>query len=347
MHARDTWIDYAKAIGIILVVYGHVARGLYNADLPLDAERFTLTDSIIYSFHMPLFFFLSGLLFHESLSKHGTGGLIVGKLDSIVYPYVLWSLLQGSCEVLLSNYTNGNLSFAEVLTFAWHPRAQFWFLYTLFFIFLLSALVYARARREHFLPLLLLFAALYLLPELRSRHFLADFLLANTVFFALGIWFDEIKAFFVAHARALLPLCAALFIGGQYLFHIPLGLNYRDYGLATLALATVSIGLVVALSLCLAQLRLNWLLLIGASSMAIYLMHILAGSGTRILLSKVLGIDSLPVHLVLGTLVGIGGPLLAQALINRHRLNFLLRVPRALSAQWLLTLRPGPPKAPL
>ena len=347
MHARDIWIDHAKAIGIILVVYGHVARGLYNAGLPLDAERFALIDSIIYSFHMPLFFFLSGLLFHESLNKHGAGGLIVGKLDSIVYPYVLWSLLQGSCEVLLSRYTNGNLSFAEVLTFAWHPRAQFWFLYALFFIFVLSALFYARARREHFLPLLLLFAVLYLLPELRSRHFLADFLLANTVFFALGIWFCEIKAFFVAHARALALVLGVAFVVGQYLFHVPFGLNYRDYGLATLALATVSIAWVVALSLCLARLRLNWLLLIGASSMAIYLMHILTGSGTRILLSKFLGIDSLTVHLLLGTLIGIGGPLLALALIRRYHLGFLLAPPRSASALLPALRALGKPKVPL
>jgi len=28
MQERNVWVDYAKAIGIILVVYGHVARGV-------------------------------------------------------------------------------------------------------------------------------------------------------------------------------------------------------------------------------------------------------------------------------------------------------------------------------
>ena len=55
---REVWIDYAKAIGIILVVYGHVARGLYSAGIDIPYELYVLIDSIVYSFHMPLFFFL-------------------------------------------------------------------------------------------------------------------------------------------------------------------------------------------------------------------------------------------------------------------------------------------------
>src|SRR5690554_4443884 len=161
MQERNAWVDYAKAIGIILVVYGHVARGVFNAGLPMDEELFVLVDSIIYSFHMPLFFFLSGLFFYDSLMKRGTGGLIVNKVDTIVYPFIVWSLLQGFFEVALSNYTNGQVTVTEVLSLLWEPRAQFWFLYALFMVFVLSAFVYAKADRRFFLPLLLVFAVLY------------------------------------------------------------------------------------------------------------------------------------------------------------------------------------------
>jgi fucose 4-O-acetylase-like acetyltransferase len=63
MQNRDHWVDYAKGLGILLVVYGHVSRGVFNAGIKVDAELFKLVDSVIYSFHMPLFFFLSGLFF--------------------------------------------------------------------------------------------------------------------------------------------------------------------------------------------------------------------------------------------------------------------------------------------
>src|SRR5690606_15822455 len=74
MQERNAWVDYAKAIGIILVVYGHVARGVFNAGLPMEESSYLLVDSIIYSFHMPLFFFLSGLFFYDSLMKRGKTG---------------------------------------------------------------------------------------------------------------------------------------------------------------------------------------------------------------------------------------------------------------------------------
>ncbi|MDA9004038.1 acyltransferase family protein [bacterium] len=70
---RSEWVDYCKAIGIILVVYGHVARGLFNAGIGSSIPWYSLVDSIVYSFHMPLFFFLSGLFFYSSFSKKGGG----------------------------------------------------------------------------------------------------------------------------------------------------------------------------------------------------------------------------------------------------------------------------------
>nr|WP_276330832.1 acyltransferase family protein [Serratia inhibens] len=60
---REAWVDYAKGIGIILVVFDHVNRGLYSANIHLSESFYQLTDSVIYSFHIPLFFFLSGLFF--------------------------------------------------------------------------------------------------------------------------------------------------------------------------------------------------------------------------------------------------------------------------------------------
>lgn len=53
---RYMWVDYAKAIGIILVVFGHVNRGLHSSGISVSNLFFAKIDSIIYSFHMPLFF---------------------------------------------------------------------------------------------------------------------------------------------------------------------------------------------------------------------------------------------------------------------------------------------------
>ena len=56
--ARVGWIDIAKGIGIFLVVAGRL-KGLINSGIlpPFGLSDFFIR--AIYSFHMPLFFFLS------------------------------------------------------------------------------------------------------------------------------------------------------------------------------------------------------------------------------------------------------------------------------------------------
>lgn len=69
---RIRLFDIAKGIGIILVVFGH--------------SRLELGHYLIYMFHMPLFFFLSGI-FH----KHDTfANQIVNKTNRLIVPFVLF-----------------------------------------------------------------------------------------------------------------------------------------------------------------------------------------------------------------------------------------------------------------
>ncbi|WP_142910595.1 acyltransferase family protein, partial [Klebsiella pneumoniae] len=95
---RNEWVDYAKGFGIVLVVYGHISRGLYNSGIISDTKWFHFIDSLIYSFHMPLFFFLSRLFLMKSLQVRGLPYFIFNKVDTILYPYLIWSVIQGLTE---------------------------------------------------------------------------------------------------------------------------------------------------------------------------------------------------------------------------------------------------------
>lgn len=69
MKKRDEYIDLIKGVGIFLVVLGH-----HN----------TILTKYIYSFHMPLFFFLSGI-FHSNYSSYKE--FIKKKIKGLVIPY--------------------------------------------------------------------------------------------------------------------------------------------------------------------------------------------------------------------------------------------------------------------
>lgn len=335
MEQRNEWVDYAKAIGIILVVYGHVARGVFNADIAIPQSFYAITDSIIYSFHMPLFFFLSGLFFMSSLAKRGGFKLTLSKIDTVFYPFIVWSILQGSIEVFLSNYTNGSLSFAEVFSFLWAPRGQFWFLYALFFIFIFAAILFfclqkilkIKTDKIASACIFILAIVLYLYPTILPDNVVFRYLGDNFVFFAFGILFTQFYRAEQLATYVQLLLMACLFIIAQVIFHFILDMNYANKGSLSLLLALVSILFITSLSLYLAKKPNKIWIYIGTSSMAIYLMHILAGSGIRVIMKSFLGIDSYIVHLVAGTVVGLLAPLLALWFIKRLHIPYLFSAP--------------------
>jgi acyltransferase len=78
---RIAWVDHAKALGILLVVLGH------TAGLPDFAMK------LIYSFHMPLFFFLSGSLLKETYLQLPLTGYLKRLWRTLLLPYIgFWVL---------------------------------------------------------------------------------------------------------------------------------------------------------------------------------------------------------------------------------------------------------------
>ncbi len=76
---RVDWIDICKGIAIFLMVCGHTA-------IPASVSKY------IWSFHMPLFFLISGYLYNAD--KYTTlTALLQKRFHSLVIPYIVFSLL--------------------------------------------------------------------------------------------------------------------------------------------------------------------------------------------------------------------------------------------------------------
>ncbi|WP_413459963.1 acyltransferase family protein [Herbaspirillum huttiense] len=325
---REIWIDYLKAIGIILVVYGHVARGVYNAAIPLDQQRYQLIDSIIYSFHMPLFFFASGLTVANSLAKYGTAGFIMEKLRTLAYPYFVWSLIQGLIGLLLSRLTNRQLELASLLQIPWHPQDQFWFLYALLLIMMVLALLVNWLGLQRRYWLLALFTAGFIFHVYFPFTMVDGFVLSYGVYTVLGLCFADFRGRLMRHAHTLAPLLVCVAIIAQYVFHISLQLRTDPDHKFTLPLAVVCILALVALSMRMELLsRWNWMREIGRLSMPIFLMHILFGSGARIVMNKVLHLQDPLVHLIVGTAAGVLLPMVAYRVLINCKAGYLFALP--------------------
>ncbi len=77
---RLHWIDALKGIGIILVVLAHHS-------LPISL------DTYIFSFHMPLFFFISGFLFDFDKYAESARNFVKERFKSLIIPYFFFALI--------------------------------------------------------------------------------------------------------------------------------------------------------------------------------------------------------------------------------------------------------------
>lgn len=131
----------------------------------------------------------------------------------------------------------------------------------------------------------------------------------------------------------------AAFIAGQYLYHVRLGMNYMDGGIPTLLLAGVSIVFLASFSMTLNPKLLAPLTALGNASMTIYVMHILAGSGARVLLKKDFLINTPGIHLIVVCIAGLLVPLLIQRLAQQARITWLISAPPRTSLENALFTR--------
>jgi fucose 4-O-acetylase-like acetyltransferase len=135
---RTQWVDVARGLGIILVVWGHALRAHFDLTKVTWAA---VQDRWIYSFHMPLFFILAGLFLWRSIGK-GRSQFLKGRWFGIIWPYLLWSFVCGFIEFGLSRYVTSPIGFHELLMIPFAPIEQFWFLYVLLLCQLICLAVY-------------------------------------------------------------------------------------------------------------------------------------------------------------------------------------------------------------
>lgn len=156
---RYDFLDFAKGIGIILVVMGHSLFPLHQA---------------IDIFHMPLFFFLAGL----TLKKYDNlGHFIIKKANRIIIPLLFFSFCSNVIEELISYQGpifNGPL----------------WFLYAMFGGIIIAEVVIKSVSHDKIIWMTLIIAVLiYVINKLEYSDIIPFYLersIRASVFMLIG-----------------------------------------------------------------------------------------------------------------------------------------------------------------
>ncbi|MBD2740002.1 acyltransferase [Coleofasciculus sp. FACHB-1120] len=327
--SRLDWIDYAKGIGIILVVYVHVLTNLKNAGMGMHDLFHDFSFHFISSFHMPLFFFLSGLFVEKSLLK-GKKKFWGDKFNTIVYPYLLWSVIQGSILVLMSNYTNNpiKLQLKDLpfyMAFNPIPLITLWFLYVLF----ASYVVFVFAQRFINIYILLSFSILiYLLNPYAPSEILTKFM-SMFVFFVVGAIVARWLQNDLRNIPSTLYKLNKQQIGAITLIFVIFQMTILQLGLSEqpgtrFFMASGGIIFTLGISFYLAEIKkLDIIRYLGFLSMPIYLAHLLAMGSTRIFLQKGLHINHVVVHIIVVTFFSLLFPILLYELTKKIKFPYL------------------------
>lgn len=323
---RMAWVDYARALAIMLVVYRHTMVGLDRSGLVVPSFLYNVQE-FLFNVRMPVFFVLSGIFLGRSVTHRPPGYMIRKKVNNLLYPYLVWTFIFISIQILLSGYTNATRTTRDYLYIFTDPREldHMWYLVSLFTTsVLLIAVAPVMVKRP--VIHLLLAVALHFVHPLVAHYSLLFYTCYYYVFLCIGVqasgWIRGLDSRNSRWLRTLLLACLPVFIAGQLFWMNSTGDNYRPLHDWYLLPYLLIILVACIVYYCVSRLLYNagilrWMNTLGRASLYIYILHLLVISSFRMLCLKLLHINNVYLILTGSLLLGITIPVLVYRLSRR------------------------------
>lgn len=174
---RISWIDILRGTGIILMVYAHVCYSQYSYDW-------------INSFHMAVFFFAAGYVYHRrpvlSDIRKRAYSLLVPYFSFGILTLVFWYFIERrfkpSDETFFHAFTGLLKGQFETISF----NIPLWFIPCFFLTMVIYNLLMNCCRTRHVYCLILIATAVYIFIPLQPMLWGADKILRYMIFVAAG-----------------------------------------------------------------------------------------------------------------------------------------------------------------
>lgn len=231
--------DAAKVLATVLVVVAHATVMYTNSGAIAVAGTsafLTYLTEYIYSFHMPLFFLLSGCVYGYCI-EHGKYEraipFIFSKFKRLIIPYLFFGLFVVTPTMLaLGLWDSGLIEYIyRGIVLALNSR-HLWYLPALFFIFVLSAVYRPLFKRGGgaIVAAVLLSLAIYYLARFVPWEFQLRAACNYQIFFMAGIIFNRFYGKLDGTASWRLPVgCSLLIVLGLQFLWNPNDITDRIY----------------------------------------------------------------------------------------------------------------------
>lgn len=275
MKGRNTVIDIMKGIGIILMVVGH-------AGCPTFLYKF------IYTFHMPLFFMISGWLIS------GNKPNLIKRLKALYWPFLFWGLISLIMQYPLyklgiysESYNQHEflIHLLKIVSFAQSEpiTRPLWFLKSLFFSFMFVSFIVwkiTKSRRMYFITGSICFLLLYVGYILYKKCGLISYDIQREMMLPWLLWlgyFLKTKCILFSRIYISIFFILLLAILGQY---VSINLISSQIGNPIILTLCSLLGFIIVYNIANRIEKLNYkftamLVFIGRNTMPILILHLI------------------------------------------------------------------------
>ncbi len=277
---RNNFVDALRGFAILSMIVGHSIIKV------LPAYNQNAVYQFIYSYHMPLFFAVSGYIMYSTF-KTNTAKWIGDKAKKLLIPHFGYNIAVFFYSITgLTLYANlaNQLSFLSWIQQSTVYDSGEWFLWTLFIVFCLMVLIKSFESGKTFvLSAIAITIIIFLAPLNNGALFKISYVQFCFPFTVIGYMVAKYDLQRFIHKRMVavaLPVLLAVFIIGRV--HFPdvwanyptSNVFYKGY-LINFGLALVSIPLIIFVVWLISKIRFSGLAWIGRNSLPIYIVSML------------------------------------------------------------------------
>ena len=148
---RLEYLDVTKGFSILLIVLGHI----YTKENVINAY--------MYSFHVPIFFIISGMLLkYKNKDTENIGKIVKSRLKGLIIPYFTFDAFNILIYLFLNGFTYENIRWNIIDTLLLYGRGATWFLPCIFIGEILFLLIKKYLKQD--LCVILISTILFLIP---------------------------------------------------------------------------------------------------------------------------------------------------------------------------------------
>lgn len=188
------WIDSLKGLVSIFVVLGHVFLGFTNNNLyPNEQIMYLEIKNWIYTWHMPIFMFISGLCFSIAYVKQKLEKEKIKKqILNLLLLYLIFQFTLCSLKLVFTKFTDEKMSsFFELIYHLIIPNNIMWYIWVLIIYYIISIILLRNSNNKSNIKYLIIFAIFGILTQNNGLRLGLKNLLYYYQFFYLGIFLKD------------------------------------------------------------------------------------------------------------------------------------------------------------